>query len=119
MGLELDWQPMLLTIATLAAINLFSLLRLRNSRIGFQPGTVRAIERGRDRSHGFAILQRWLDQPVHLAVPAAAGDRRRDPAAALHMGHGRADHALLYLPDETLCAFAHVARTIRCREWHP
>jgi two-component system, sensor histidine kinase RegB len=30
MGLELDWQPMLLTIATLASLNLFSWLRLRN-----------------------------------------------------------------------------------------
>jgi two-component system sensor histidine kinase RegB len=29
--LELDWQPMLLTIATLAAINLFSWFRLRNN----------------------------------------------------------------------------------------
>jgi two-component system sensor histidine kinase RegB len=29
--LELDWQPMLLTIATLASINLFSWLRLRSS----------------------------------------------------------------------------------------
>lgn len=28
--LELDWQPMLLTIATLASVNLFSWLRLRN-----------------------------------------------------------------------------------------
>jgi two-component system, sensor histidine kinase RegB len=32
MKLELGWQPMLLTIATLAAINLFSWLRLRSSR---------------------------------------------------------------------------------------
>lgn len=30
--LELDWQPMLLTIGTLAAINLFSWLRLRNGK---------------------------------------------------------------------------------------
>ncbi len=30
--LELDWQPMLLTIAALAAINLLTWLRLRNSR---------------------------------------------------------------------------------------
>lgn len=30
--LELDWQPMLLTIAALAAINLFSWLRLRNGK---------------------------------------------------------------------------------------
>jgi len=30
--LELDWQPMLLTIATLASVNLFSWLRLRNHR---------------------------------------------------------------------------------------
>src|SRR5674476_852825 len=28
--LELDWQPMLLTIATLASLNLFSWLRLRS-----------------------------------------------------------------------------------------
>jgi two-component system sensor histidine kinase RegB len=33
LNLELDWQPMLLTIATLASINLFSWLRLRNTRI--------------------------------------------------------------------------------------
>jgi len=31
--LELDWQPMLLTVATLTAINLFSWLRLRNNSI--------------------------------------------------------------------------------------
>ena len=32
LGLELNWQPMLLTIAALAAINLFSWLRLRNGK---------------------------------------------------------------------------------------
>lgn len=37
MGLELDWQPMLLTIATLAAINLFSFFRSGNSRIVSNP----------------------------------------------------------------------------------
>ena len=30
--LELDWQPMLLTIATLASVNLFSWLRLRSDK---------------------------------------------------------------------------------------
>jgi two-component system sensor histidine kinase RegB len=35
--LELDWQPMLLTVATLAAINLFSWLRLRNNSIVSNP----------------------------------------------------------------------------------
>ncbi len=35
--LELDWQPMLLTIATLAVINLLSWLRLRNSNIISNP----------------------------------------------------------------------------------
>src|SRR3989338_6146849 len=30
--LELDWQPMLLTIAALAAVNLFSWLRLRSDK---------------------------------------------------------------------------------------
>jgi two-component system sensor histidine kinase RegB len=37
MGLELDWLPMLLTIATLAVINLLSWLRLRNSNIISNP----------------------------------------------------------------------------------
>jgi len=37
MGLELDWPPMLLTIATLAAINLFSFFRSGNSRIVSNP----------------------------------------------------------------------------------
>ena len=32
LGLELDWSPMLLTIAALAAVNLFTLLRLRSSK---------------------------------------------------------------------------------------
>ena len=32
LGMELDWLPMLLTIATLAAINLFTWLRLRGNR---------------------------------------------------------------------------------------
>ncbi|MGB7598539.1 MAG: ATP-binding protein [Gallionella sp.] len=35
--LELDWQPMLLTIATLTVINLLSWLRLRNSNIISNP----------------------------------------------------------------------------------
>ncbi|MGA7594158.1 MAG: ATP-binding protein [Gallionella sp.] len=35
--LELDWLPMLLTIATLAAVNLLSWLRLRNSNIISNP----------------------------------------------------------------------------------
>lgn len=35
--LELDWQPMLLTIATLASVNLFSWLRLRNHRPATSP----------------------------------------------------------------------------------
>jgi two-component system sensor histidine kinase RegB len=35
--LKLDWEPMLLTIATLASINLFTLLRLRNVRIVSNP----------------------------------------------------------------------------------
>ena len=35
--LELDWQPMLLTIAMLASINLFSWLRLRSSRLVSNP----------------------------------------------------------------------------------
>jgi two-component system sensor histidine kinase RegB len=37
MGLELDWQPMLLTIAALAVVNLFSWLRLRNDSIVSNP----------------------------------------------------------------------------------
>jgi len=37
LGLELDWQPMLLTIATLASINLFSWLRLRNNSMVSNP----------------------------------------------------------------------------------
>jgi len=37
MGLELDWQPMLLTIASLAVINLLSWLRLRNNNIVSNP----------------------------------------------------------------------------------
>ena len=35
--LELEWQPMLLTIAMLASINLFSWLRLRSSRLVSNP----------------------------------------------------------------------------------
>ncbi len=35
--LKLDWQPMLLAIAALAAINLFSLMRLRSSRLVSYP----------------------------------------------------------------------------------
>ena len=37
LGLELDWQPMLLTIAALAALNLLSWLRLRNSTVVSNP----------------------------------------------------------------------------------
>jgi two-component system sensor histidine kinase RegB len=37
MGLELDWPPMLLTIATLIAINLFSFFRSGNTRIVSNP----------------------------------------------------------------------------------
>jgi two-component system sensor histidine kinase RegB len=37
LGLELDWQPMLLTIAILASINLFSWLRLRNNTVVSNP----------------------------------------------------------------------------------
>jgi two-component system sensor histidine kinase RegB len=37
MGLELNWQPMLLTIAVLTAINLFSWLRLRNKTMVSNP----------------------------------------------------------------------------------
>lgn len=37
LGLELDWQPMLLSVAALAGLNLLSWLRLRNRTVVFNP----------------------------------------------------------------------------------